>query len=171
MLSVEFYMEDRLTARNTGEGTMRRSSALVATDPAGRFLLQHRTDDAPTWPGYWGLFGGGEEPGETARETLLREIREELDMDVGKAVEAGQLIAEGFPVGAFVLSVFHLSLDLLKADPWRLLNAMTEGQNLGFYFIEQIRSMAVVPCDLVAMELVLSKIRSRAPSSPSPARR
>jgi 8-oxo-dGTP pyrophosphatase MutT (NUDIX family) len=149
---------------------MRRSSALVATDPQGRFLLQHRTDDAPTWPGYWGLFGGGEEPGETARDALLRELREELDLDVSDAAEAGQLIAEGFPVGAFVLSVFHLRLDLLKADPWRLLDAMTEGQNLGFYFIEQIRLMPVVPCDLVAMELVLSKIRSRAPSSPSPVR-
>ncbi len=145
---------------------MRRSSALVATDPQGRFLMQHRTDDAPTWPGYWGLFGGGEEPGETAREALVRELREEVDLDVTEAVEAGQLIAEGFPVGAFVLSVFHLRLDLLRADPWRLLDAMTEGQNLGFFFIERVRLMPVVPCDLVAMELVLSKIRSRAPSSP-----
>jgi len=43
-------------------------------------LLQHRTDDAPSYPGQWGLFGGGEEPedGGDPVATLRRELREEL---------------------------------------------------------------------------------------------
>lgn len=49
-----------------------------------RILLQHRTDDAPTWPGQWGLFGGGEEPedGGNSVVTWRRELCEELGVDL-----------------------------------------------------------------------------------------
>ncbi len=141
---------------------MRRSSVLVARDHRGRLLVQHRTDDAPSWPGYWGLFGGGEEPGETPREALLRELREELDFDASAAEFAGQITADGFGDECFSLSVFHMDLDPRGSEPWKLLRAMREGQGLGFYLIDQIRSMNVVPGDLAAMETVLLWVRSRA---------
>lgn len=43
-----------------------------------RFLLQHRDDSAPTFPSYWGFFGGGVELNETPLEALQREAYEEL---------------------------------------------------------------------------------------------
>ena len=53
--------------------------AAIIVDEAGRVLLQLR-DDRPDifFPNHWGCFGGAIEPGETPRDTLLRELQEEL---------------------------------------------------------------------------------------------
>lgn len=56
------------------------SGALLVT-PDGRYLLQHRDDKPTIWfPGYWGLFGGALEDGESAVEGLWRELTEELEL-------------------------------------------------------------------------------------------
>ncbi len=44
---------------------------------AGRVLLQRRDDT-----GRWGLPGGGVEPGESVREAIIREVREETGLEV-----------------------------------------------------------------------------------------
>ena len=51
---------------------------LLMVNKQGRLLMQHRTDDAPRYPDYWSLFGGGVEEGETPEDALKREIIEEL---------------------------------------------------------------------------------------------
>jgi 8-oxo-dGTP diphosphatase len=51
--------------------------AAVVIDPAGRVLLQRRSDD-----GKWGLPGGGIDPGEEPADALVREIREETALEV-----------------------------------------------------------------------------------------
>ena len=53
-------------------------AAIILYDGERRILLQHRTDDAPTFPNYWSFFGGGVEPGETLEEAVKREAFEEL---------------------------------------------------------------------------------------------
>lgn len=53
-------------------------SAVILYDDQRRILLQHRTDDAPTFAGYWSFFGGGVEPGETLEQAAIREASEEL---------------------------------------------------------------------------------------------
>ncbi|MEM7399926.1 MAG: NUDIX domain-containing protein [Pseudomonadota bacterium] len=53
-------------------------SAVILYDDRRRILLQHRTDDAPTFPSSWSFFGGGVEPGETFAEAAIREAYEEL---------------------------------------------------------------------------------------------
>jgi mutator protein MutT len=42
-------------------------------------FLQKRADDAERAPGLFGFWGGGAEGNETPEETMLREIKEELD--------------------------------------------------------------------------------------------
>lgn len=60
------------------------AAAIIVLDD-GRYLMQLR-DDKPGvfYPGHWGLFGGGLEPGEEPEAGLRRELREELDLDVSE---------------------------------------------------------------------------------------
>ena len=58
--------------------SVRQVAVILLYDAEGRMLLQHRTDDAPTFPRYWALFGGGIEPGETPDQAVRRECLEEL---------------------------------------------------------------------------------------------
>lgn len=56
----------------------KKLAAIILFRQDNRILLQHRTDDAPVFPGYWSFFGGGVEQGETPEEAVKREVIEEL---------------------------------------------------------------------------------------------
>src|SRR5215831_3474229 len=61
------------------------AAALIVLEDE-RYVLQLRDDIPHIWyPGHWGLFGGGVDPGEDATEALRRELREELDLDMAQA--------------------------------------------------------------------------------------
>jgi len=54
-------------------------AALILVE--GRYLLQQRDDlDFIFFPGHWGLFGGGIDPGESDIDCLRRELQEELGL-------------------------------------------------------------------------------------------
>jgi len=55
----------------------------IITNKRNEVLLQHRDGNAPTNPNKWGLWGGGIEKGESPEVALVRELKEELDIDVG----------------------------------------------------------------------------------------
>jgi 8-oxo-dGTP pyrophosphatase MutT (NUDIX family) len=60
------------------------AALLVLED--GRYLCQLRSSRAGIfYPGHWGLFGGGVEPGEDPQGGLERELREELSLDTPSA--------------------------------------------------------------------------------------
>lgn len=50
-------------------------------DPAGRFLMQKRTDTLKYFPGYWSTVGGHVSAGESSLETARREVAEELGLE------------------------------------------------------------------------------------------
>jgi 8-oxo-dGTP diphosphatase len=62
---------------------MKGIAAIILENDAGEFLLYLR-DNKPgiPFPGYWDLIGGHIEEGETPEEALVREAREELDIDL-----------------------------------------------------------------------------------------
>ena len=52
----------------------------------GRYLLQLRDNIESIWyPGHWGCFGGGVDPGEDPVRALRRELREELSFEFTEA--------------------------------------------------------------------------------------
>jgi 8-oxo-dGTP diphosphatase len=56
-------------------------AAAVIERPDGTFLLAQRPE-GKAYPGYWEFPGGKIEPGEDARAALIRELREELGIEV-----------------------------------------------------------------------------------------
>ena len=56
---------------------VRVSAVSLVEDDQGRFLLQKRSDN-----GWWGLPGGGREPGETFKQCVVRETFEETGVIV-----------------------------------------------------------------------------------------
>lgn len=57
---------------------------LLSLIAKGEILLQHRDGNAPTDKNTWALWGGGQEGNETATETAMRELEEELSIVVKK---------------------------------------------------------------------------------------
>lgn len=69
-------------------------AAIILVDGA-RYLLQLR-DNIPQifFPGHWGLFGGGIEPGEREEDAQRREVGEELSIEIGEVRPFGRLAFE-----------------------------------------------------------------------------
>jgi 8-oxo-dGTP diphosphatase len=62
---------------------MKQISAIILENDKGEFLLALR--DNKSWipfPNHWDLIGGHVEEGETPEEALVREVKEELDIDI-----------------------------------------------------------------------------------------
>lgn len=62
---------------------MKKIAAIILENDKGEFLLALR--DNKSWipfPNHWDLIGGHVEEGETPEEALVREYKEELDLDL-----------------------------------------------------------------------------------------
>jgi 8-oxo-dGTP diphosphatase len=66
------------------ERTIVRVAAAILHRDDGKVLLAQRLSGTP-YPGYWEFPGGKLEPGESARDALLRELEEELGIVVTRA--------------------------------------------------------------------------------------
>ena len=108
----------------------------------GRYVMQLR-DDKPgiAAPGVWGLFGGSVEVGEEPRVALLRELEEELCINLNDchflwSVEHRDQFA-ATPVGYW----------LFEADITELWgqHRLTEGQAVQHFAFEELFALAVPP--------------------------
>ncbi|MDD3353708.1 Nudix family hydrolase [Zoogloea sp.] len=85
-------------------------AAAVITRPDGSVLLGQRAPDT-FYPGYWEFPGGKVEPGESPREALIRELSEELDMEV--------LRAHPWLTREHLYEHAHVSLHFFEVSAWR----------------------------------------------------
>lgn len=85
-------------------------AAAVILRPDGGFLLGQRAADT-FYPGYWEFPGGKVEPGETPREALVRELHEELEIEV--------LAATPWIVREHVYEHAHVRLHFFRVTAWR----------------------------------------------------
>ena len=85
-------------------------AAAVITRPDGSFLVGQRAADT-FYPGYWEFPGGKVEAGETPRDALIRELHEELDMEV---LEAWPWLTR-----EHIYEHAHVNLHFFEVPAWR----------------------------------------------------
>ena len=62
---------------------MKKIAAIILENDNGEFLLALRDNKSSIpFPNHWDLIGGHVEKGETPEEALIREVKEELDIDI-----------------------------------------------------------------------------------------
>lgn len=109
----------------------------------GRFLACQRPESKARG-GLWEFVGGKVEPGETKRQALIRECREELDVTIA----AGEVFLElphSYPDLTIYLTVFHASI--AEGTP-RLL----EHQAMRWVTAKEAETMSFCPADQEIIE-------------------
>jgi len=121
------------------------SAALIDAD--GRVLVQQRPE-GKSWPGWWEFPGGKLHAGETPEATVVRELREELAIDITESCLAP------FTFTSYAYDDFHLLMVLYLCRVWRGTPRPAEGQSLRWLRpLDLARLDKLLPADapLVAM--------------------
>lgn len=85
--------------------------AVALIDPDGRILIAQRPE-GKSLAGLWEFPGGKVEPGERPEQALIRELKEELDIDVQEACLAP------FVFTSHAYESFHLLMPLYLCRRW-----------------------------------------------------
>jgi 8-oxo-dGTP diphosphatase len=104
---------------------------LIAQRPAGKAMA-----------GLWEFPGGKVEPGERPETTLIRELHEEIGIDVKEACLAPLTFA------SHAYDNFHLLMPLYICRRWEGNLTAREGQNLAWVRANQLRDYPMPPADI-----------------------
>jgi 8-oxo-dGTP diphosphatase len=118
--------------------------ALIDTD--GRVLLAQRPEGKPL-AGLWEFPGGKIHPGESPEHALIRELKEELDIDVRESCLAPLTFA------SHAYETFHLLMPLYACRRWEGTMHAREGQAIAWVKPSRLGDYAMPPADkpLIAM--------------------
>ena len=121
-------------------------SAVALIDVDGRVLLAQRPE-GKSMAGLWEFPGGKVEEGETPEVALIRELKEELTIDVTEACLAP------FTFASHTYEKFHLLMPLYVCRRWSGTPRPTEGQTLKWVRANQLTNFEMPPADipLIAM--------------------
>ncbi|MBI1339804.1 8-oxo-dGTP diphosphatase MutT [bacterium] len=119
------------------------AAALVRSDGS---LLLARRPEGKSMAGLWEFPGGKLEPGESPEAGLVRELREEL------AIEVDEADLSAFAFASHSYDRFHLLMPLYMCRSWRGDPEAREGQALAWAAPADLRSFAVPPADMPLIE-------------------
>ncbi|AWZ02058.1 CTP pyrophosphohydrolase [Rhodobiaceae bacterium] len=121
-------------------------SACALVDIEGRVLLAQRPE-GKTMAGLWEFPGGKVEPGEAPEVALIRELKEELEIDVTASCLAP------FTFASHTYEKFHLLMPLYVCRKWQGIPTPVEGQTLKWVLPVKMGDYPMPPADkpLVAM--------------------
>lgn len=115
-----------------------QDQVLVAQRPEGKAMA-----------GLWEFPGGKMEPNEGPEAALIRELREELGIDVGVGCLAPLTFA------SFPYPTFHLMMPLYAARKWKGTPTGQEGQALKWVSKAELRDLAMPPADEPLVPVVM----------------
>ena len=115
--------------------------ACALIDADKRILLAQRPE-GKTLAGLWEFPGGKVEPGERPEQTLIRELHEELGIDVSEPCLAPLTFA------SHTYPDFHLLMPLFVCRRWEGTPAALEGQALKWVRPNQLKDFPMPPADL-----------------------
>ena len=115
--------------------------ACALIDPDRRVLLQQRPA-GKTMAGLWEFPGGKIETGERPEDALIRELREELGIDVTEACLAPYVFA------SHSYDDFHLFMPLYLCRKWSGTVTPVESQNLAWVRPRDMRNYDMPPADI-----------------------
>jgi 8-oxo-dGTP diphosphatase len=120
--------------------------AVALVDADGRVLLAQRPPGKPM-AGLWEFPGGKLHAGESPEAALIRELKEELDIDVTEACLAP------FTFASHRYESFHLLMPLYVCRRWQGTMRPREGQTLAWVRPEKLGAYPMPPADkpLIAM--------------------
>ena len=121
-------------------------AAAALIDPDGRVLLAQRPAGR-SMAGLWEFPGGKVESGETPEQALIRELHEELAIDVSASCLAP------FTFASHAYPDFHLLMPLYVCRRWQGIVRPREGQAVKWLYPAQMADVPMPPADkpLVAM--------------------
>jgi 8-oxo-dGTP diphosphatase len=121
-------------------------AACALIDPDGRVLLARRPEGKPL-AGLWEFPGGKVDAGETPEAALIRELKEELAIDVAESCLAP------FAFASHGYEAFHLLMPLYLCRRWNGAVTAVEGQALAWVRPQKLADYAMPPADkpLVAL--------------------
>lgn len=108
----------------------------VVLQPDGRFLLNSRPEGKP-YAGYWEFPGGKLEAYETVEQALIRELREELALEVETA-SPWVTIEHVYPHA-------HVRLHFMRVTQWRGEPQACEGQQFAWFDVHDQRPEPLLP--------------------------
>jgi 8-oxo-dGTP diphosphatase len=116
-------------------------AACALVDPDGRVLIAQRPE-GKAMAGLWEFPGGKVEKGERPEESLIRELKEELDINVKEDCLAPLTFA------SHVYPDFHLLMPLYVCRRWEGTVTAKEGQQLAWVRPNRLRDYEMPPADV-----------------------
>jgi len=114
--------------------------ACALVDVDGRVLLARRPE-GKKMAGLWEFPGGKLDPGETPEAALIRELKEELGIDVAAACLAP------FAFASHDYETFHLLMPLFICRRWKGTPTSREGQTLAWVRATKLTEYEMPPAD------------------------
>ena len=127
-------------AREDGSKPMLLVAACALIDADGRVLLARRPE-GKTMAGLWEFPGGKLHPGETPEAALIRELKEELGIDVSAACLAP------FAFASHAYERFHLLMPLYLCRRWKGMPKARENQTLAWVRPQKLADYPMPPAD------------------------